>query len=385
MLKATNRPMKIDLKHRWSIGHNYMAGITFGMWLRVLAENGFRISPAYAHRAAFITLASLSNSVAAGVESLRFGAAIRRAEVPRAPLFVLGHWRSGTTLLHDLLAQDVAQFNFANTYQVVNPLTFLTTEGFMTRAIGWLLPETRPMDNMALRFESPQEDEFAPLLMTLKSVYLGSSFPENEAFYERYLSFREASGADVEAWKGAMHRFCQKLSLHDTRRLLLKSPPHTARIRTILEMFPDARFVHVHRNPYRVFLSQRHFFDTAGWYTYLQRPRLDRIDEGILARYERMFDAFFEDRALIPEGRFCELRFEDLERDPLGQIARVYDELSLEGFERARPGLEAYVATLKGYRKNDFRDLDAPTRATVYSRWQRNFKAWGYPEGPDET
>ncbi|TKW63153.1 MAG: sulfotransferase [Paracoccus denitrificans] len=371
--------MSPKLKHRWSIGHNYLTGITFGKWMTLLAQNGFRISPAYFHRAAFITAASLPNSAFAALEKLRFGRAIEKTEITRPPLFVLGHWRSGTTLLHDLLACDEDQFRFANTYQVVNPLTFLTTENLMTRMFSWLVPPKRPMDNMKLGFASPQEDEFAPLLMSLRSVYLGISFPARQPHYEHQLSFRDADPADLRAWKDTFLTFCKKLSFRDGRALLLKSPPHTARIRTILEIFPDARFVHIHRDPYRVFQSQRHFFDTAGWYTYLQRPDLDALDEGILARHETMYDAYFEDLPLIPASRFCELRFDELEADPVAQINRVYDQLGLEGFDRMQPRLQTYVDSLGGYEKNSFSGLDAATRARVAERWRRSFETWGYP------
>ncbi|WP_417807226.1 sulfotransferase family protein [Thioclava sp.] len=368
------------LKHRWSIGHNYLTGITLGKWCKLLAQNNFAISPAYAHRAAVITLASLSNSLLAGVEDLRFGRAIEAVEITRPPVFVLGHWRSGTTFLHELLAQDTAQFQFPNTYQVVNPYTFLSTENFATRAFRWMLPDTRPMDNMALKFTSPQEDEFAPLLMTLTSLYLGVSFPSRMAHYDRYMTFRDVDRREIAAWKAAFVQFCKKLSLNDQRALLIKSPPHTARIRTILEMFPEARFVHIHRDPYRVFQSQRHFFDTAGWYTYLQKPDLSAIDEGILQRHETMYDAYFEDLPLIAKDRFHEISFDALESDPVGAIAQTYQQLSLEGFEAFEPKLRRYVDSLSNYKKNAFSTLDDATKAVVAQRWSRSFDTWNYPK-----
>jgi hypothetical protein len=372
------------LKHRWSLGHNYMTGVTFGIWWRLLVQNRFRLSPAYFHRVLVITLASLANSAIAILENWRFGRTIDQVRITQPPLFILGHWRSGTTLLHDLLAQDSAQFNFANTYQVVNPLTYLTTERVITRLLPGLLPEKRPMDNMPLSFTSPQEDEFAPLLMTGLSVYLGVSFPQTGADYEKYLSFRTVPRAEIDTWKAAFLRFCKKLSLNDPRALLLKSPPHTARIRTILEIFPDARFVHIHRDPYTVFQSQRHFFDTAGWFTYLQAPILAAIDEGILQRHETMYDAYFEDLALIPPGQFAELRFADLETDPVTQVAAIYEKLGLRDFDTFRPKLERFVASLSGYQKNRFSPLDADARQQVANRWQRSFAVWGYPTDPEE-
>ena len=371
--------MSQKLKHRWSIGHNYMTGITFGAWMRLLAQNRFHISPAYFHRAAFISFASIANSISSFAENSIYGKRVRDTKITKPPLFILGHWRSGTTLLHDLLAQDNAQFNFANTYQVVNPLTFLLTENFFTRLLSGLLPETRPMDNMALKFTSAQEDEFAPLLISLMSVYLGTSFPKHTAEYEKYLSFKNVPRGDVQKWQDALMLFCKKLSLHDDRALLLKSPPHTARIKILLEMFPDARFVHIHRDPYRVFESQRHFFDTAGWYTYLQKPDISAIDEGILARHETMYDAYFEDLPLIPDRHFCELRFDDLEADPVGEVAKIYKTLSLDYSAQYEADLRRYVDSLSGYKKNDFSGLDDATRQIVATRWRRSFEHGGYP------
>jgi omega-hydroxy-beta-dihydromenaquinone-9 sulfotransferase len=370
--------MADSLKNRWSIGHNYLAGITLGNWWRLLCENRFDVSPAYWHRAAFITLASAINSCCAWAEQFRFGDLVERTKINRPPLFILGHWRSGTTLLHYLLAQDKKQFNFANTYQVANPRTFLTTEHFITRWFEGLLPAQRPMDNMVLSFESPQEDEFAPLLMTLQSVYLGISFPRRADDYAKYLTFREAPREDVERWQQAFILFCKKLSLYDERSLLLKSPGHTARIRMLLEMFPDARFIHIHRDPYRVFQSQRHFFDTAGWYTYLQKPDTSTIDEGILQRHELMYDAYFEDLPLIPTDRICEVRFDELEADPVEQIRKIYEQLALEGYRSFEPSLLQYVLANRGYQKNEFPELDGASRNLVAQRWQRSFKTWGY-------
>src|SRR5262249_9093410 len=158
------------------------------------------IDPVYWHRGAFVTLMSIVNSFARNFEERRFGKAVRRTQITEPPLFVLGHWRSGTTHLHNLLAEDTDQFAYANTYQVVNPHTFLTTEDVNTRRFAFLLPKTRPMDNMALSFEAPQEDEFGILLGCFRSLYLGISFPRREDFYDRYLTFRDVPAEEIAEW-----------------------------------------------------------------------------------------------------------------------------------------------------------------------------------------
>lgn len=370
--------MTKQLKHRWSLQQNPLMGLTFGRWLRLLADNKFHVSPAYLHRAAAVTLVSPFNSLNAAIETLRFGKAIAATEITEPPLFILGHWRSGTTHLHDLLAQDDVLFNTPNTFQVTNPLTFLSTENIISRLFAGLLPEKRPMDNMPLTFSSPQEDEFAPMLMSLTASYLAVNFPQTGAHYEEDLTFRNVPPARVAAWKEAFVTFCKKLSLNAPRALLLKSPPHTARIKTILEMFPNARFVHIHRDPYRVFQSQRHFFDTACWYMYMQTPDLDAIDEDILTRHTKMYDAFFADLPLIPKGRITHVAFDDLETQPMQELQRVYADLNLPDFDTYAPKVQAYLDSIAGYKKNSFVTLDDATKAIVADRWARTFETWGY-------
>jgi hypothetical protein len=291
----------------------------------------------------------------------------------------VGHWRSGTTLLHNLLAQDEQHFAFANTYQVVNPHTFLTTEETNARRFAFLVPKRRPMDNMELSFQAPQEDEFALLLDCFRSLYLGITFPRREAWYARYLSFEGAPRSDIDAWKASLLRFARKLTLKYGRALLFKSPPHTARIRLLLEVFPHARFVHIHRDPYTVFRSTQHYFDTAIWYTYLQRPRRDAVDQGILDRYEALYARYFADRSLIPPGRLHEIRFADLERDPVGQVRGLYAALGLPGFAAFEPTLRRYADSLQGYRKNQYDELPSQLRHAVARQWRRSFEQWDYP------
>jgi hypothetical protein len=370
--------MPTPLKHRWSMSHNYLAGITAGDWWRLLRDNRFAVDPVYWHRAAFVTVTSLMNSAARRHEERRHDAAVAATPI-LPPLFVLGHWRTGTTHLHNLLAGDTANFAHANTYQVVNPHTFLTTEEVNTRRFARLVPPKRPMDNMALSFQAPQEDEFAPCLMSLLSPYLGISFARREEHYARYLTFRDVPPEEIERWKTAFQWFLKKLTYKYQRPLVLKSPPHTARIRLLLEMFPDARFVHIHRDPYRVFQSFRHFFDTATWHTYLQKPDVAGIDDRILRQYNVLHDAFFEQRALIPAGRFHELGFADLERDPAGEIARLYETLGLAGFDAYRPRLREQLNSLANYRKNEFPELAPALRRKIAREWRRGFEEWHYP------
>jgi hypothetical protein len=162
------------------------------------------------------------------------------------------------------------------------------------------------------------------------------------------------------------------------RPLVLKSPPHTCRIRLLLRMFPDARFVHIHRDPYAVFRSLKAKLQIDKSST-LQASGSPDPEARIIRRYRTMYDSFFEERHLIPEGRFHELGFEELERDPIRVVRRIYERLDIPGFEEFEPSLKRYVDSVSGYRKNEYPELPAALREKIAHAWERSFEEWGYP------
>ena len=192
---------------------------------------------------ATITAASCLNSLAGMGEQVLFGQAIRRATV-RPPLFVLGLARSGTSHLHTLLARD-DRFSFPNTFQALNPRIFLTTEGWFAPIQDLLIPSPRPMDNMAMNAKSPIEDEFAIMGLSAVSPFCAWLFPRSNRQYDRDWDLSLAPNEERERWKLALMLFLRKLQYRDQRPLILKSPSHTPRIPLLLELFPEAKFVHI--------------------------------------------------------------------------------------------------------------------------------------------
>jgi len=363
-------------------GPGYFSGITPRLWLRVLRENQFAVDPPYWPRAVVITLGSVTNSLLAGWENLAYGRRVRDATV-YPPLFILGIWRSGTTLLHNLLVQD-DRFAYANVYQTCYPKTFLTTESTNTRIVGFFLPDRRPQDGIAMGMRETQEEEFALCSLTGRNISMGLVFPRRAEQFHRYLTFRDATEDEVAEWKSALTGFVRKLSFKYERPLILKSPAHTGRIRMLLELFPDARFVHIHRNPYDVFQSTRHTYQKIPPWVTLQRPEERGVDDRILRHYREAYEAFFEERSLIPRGRFHEVSFTALEADPIGQVRGIYEGLGLPDFGYVEPRLRRYVESLSGYRKNTFPELSAQERGRVAREWRRCFDKWGYPLRGDD-
>lgn len=143
-------------------------------------------------------------------------------------------------------------------------------------------------------------------------------------------------------------------------------------------MFPGARFVHIHRDPYAVFQSACHTTREAMRYCTLQNHELD-VEGRAIRHYKELSEAFFEEKDLIPEGRFHEVRFEDVERDPIGQVRRVYEALGLPDFGEVEPAMHRYVASLSEYRKNEYPGLEPDLKERIAREWWRCFDAWGYP------
>ena len=150
------------------------------------------------------------------------------------------------------------------------------------------------------------------------------------------------------------------------------------RIRLLLRKFPQAKFVHVHRDPFTVFQSSRWTFLVNFRWQGLERPRLDDLDDWVIRQYREMYDVFFEERKLIPPGRYHEVAFEDLERDPLGAVRATYEALGLPDFGSVEADLVRYVASLSGYRKNAFPDLAPDLRGRIFREWRASFEEWGY-------
>jgi hypothetical protein len=356
-------------------------GLGLGTWLRLVI--GKRPPLAWSRTGVIVsvTLLSISNSVWAFFERLLLGLLVRRVKIEKPPIFIIGHWRSGTTLAHNLLAQD-PQFAFPTTYQCLFPGHFLLSERLVGKITSPLVPKKRPMDNMAAGWEQPQEDEIALCLLTLVSPYLLLVFQGNRQAYGRYFDLQGISGAELARWKKAFVWFLKKLTWKYGRPVLLKSPSHSYRVKLLLEMFPGARFVYLTRDPYVVFDSSMHLRRVLYEQNGLAAPVFDGMKEDVLKTFEHLVETFEAEKSCIPEGQLCEVRFEDLERDSLAEVERIYRELRIEGFDAVRPRLVQYLHTLEGYHKNPH-EIEPELRREVRARWGLAFERYGYRARPE--
>jgi omega-hydroxy-beta-dihydromenaquinone-9 sulfotransferase len=352
-------------------------GCEFFAWLRLLRRNRCAVELPYLYIAASDTYVSFINSTLGLLQELIYGRALRKTRITEPPIFILGHWRTGTTLLHDLLICD-ERFGYPNTYQCMSPCHFLLTERFFPRVFKWMMPSSRPMDNMKIGFDRPQEDEFALALLTGDaSPYCTIAFPNHAPQCQEYLDLAGLPESRRRRWQRTLMQFMKQVTYKTGKRLVLKSPPHTARIAVLKEMFPDALFLHIVRDPYVVYPSTvnlwRTLYETHGF----QKPTFVGLEEHVLETYVRMYERLEEGKKLLAPERFHELRYEDLVKDPATELRKVYDRFGLGGFDRFQPRLEAYLSTIKGYETNRYR-LSDDERALIRRRWGDVIHRYGY-------
>ena len=294
------------------------------------------------------------------------------------PLFILGHWRSGTTFVHNVFACD-KHFGYTTTYQTVFPHLMLWGQPFFKKNMAFLMPDKRPADNMELKVDLPQEEEFALSNMMPYTYYNFWFFPKRWAEYrDRYLLFDGISEEERQVFKDTFLRLI-KVSLWNTggTQYLSKNPPHTGRVRTLVEMFPNAKFIYLTRNPYTVFESTRNFFTHTIQPLRLQDITDEQIEANFLEAYKRLFYKYEEEKHLIPKGNLIEVKFEDFEKDAFAMTEHIYQALDLPGFGEAKADIEKYLGKKKGYKKNQYKYEDRTIRI-VEENWGMALKEWGY-------
>jgi hypothetical protein len=351
-------------------------GLNVSGW-RKLKRSGAPLSRKYWFRHATISALSWLNSANEALESLLLGRAVARTQIAEPPLFVLGHWRSGTTLLHNLITLD-PQFAFPNLYHTLFPGHFLLTERVVTALTGWLIPKTRPMDNVPAGWQMPQEDEVALLLRTQVSPYLMLAFQGQREKYGRFFDLEQCTTEELNLWIREFLLFIRKLSWLTGKPIVLKSPSHTYRIPLLLDLFPNARFAYIYRDPYAIYSSTVHLRRSVFTENALAEPNFVGSEDDALLSYTDCIRRYEATKHLIPAGQLHELRFEDLEADPLGEMRTLYDRLKLSGWEELESRIRQQMADHAAYRKNRF-ELDAQTKQMVYDRCRDIFERYGYP------
>lgn len=354
-----------------------LTGGSFTNWIKLLQENG-GVDLKYLPRAAYVSVLSFSGIPNRIFERLRFGELIANSTIEEDPIFIIGHWRSGTTYLHNLMTQD-PHLGYISSLQAWCPEMFIASKPITKFMLEKTLPETRPMDNINLSSDAPQEEEYAIGNLSPYCFYHGWYFPKKmKKFFNSYVLFEGVSQQTKANWKKVYLNIIKKANFSmNGKRLVIKNPANTARIKILLDMFPDAKFIHIYRNPYIVYLSTQNMYKKLIETFAFQDISLEEISKNIFVFYKQLMQKFFEEKKLIPPGNLVEIKYEDFEVNQIGELERIYHQLKLPNFEQAKDNFEKYIAAQANYQKNQY-TWNEQTSSKIKKYWNFTIEQWNY-------
>ena len=351
-------------------------GISVKNWFQLLEKNG-GVDNRYFVRGTFITLGSIFTTPVRILFKRKYEPIINDLKIKHPPVIIIGHWRSGTTYLHELLSQD-PQFCYVSLWNTMLPDSFLILEP-MKKFLSNFLPKQRPMDEIKVDIDGPYEEEAAIAVFSIWSFFHCLHFARNaEEQYLKSIHFDDLTDKEKNQWKKDYLKFMKAVTYSNNgKRLLLKNPANTARITTLLELFPHASFIHIYRNPYKVYLSTIKMRNRVLDKLALQEGNEEEIEKQVIENYKRLMNSYFEQKKLIPKDRLIEIRYEDLVSDPIKQVKHIYSKLKLTGFEKALPGMMKYLERKKDYKTNVYK-IDKKIIQHVKNNWSFTIKRWSY-------
>ncbi len=318
------------------------------------------------------------------LERALYGRRIAKQKLSDSPLIILGHDRSGTTHLLNLLSLD-PQFAYTRPSQMVLPGSCLLFDRAIDAALKWL-DYRRPFDNMEVGPGSPQDDEVPLVKLTPYCEYHKYSFPRNHKYWlDSYVfNFTETSPAYPE-WRRTYLGTLRKAALLMGReRSLLKSPATMGNLRLVLDLFPNAKFIHIKRHPLSVIPSQINLHRIMARKYGLEAISDEHLVDFTLYQYKGYMDGFLRDRACIPEGNLLEIRYEDFVSDRLHGLRTIYESLGLGDFDAIEGRLQAYLETVDGYQAHRFAD-DPVLRRRIGRELGFAVTALGYESVPESA
>ena len=370
--------LKYSYKNYLNLTTHTALGSSLPKWIDLLAKNKFLIDIRFLPKMLFITGNVIFNVPFQLYEYIRYNKQIKKAKIQR-PVFIVGHYRSGTTYLHNVLSKD-PNFCFCSTYEALTPYVFLSTGNITKKILNRVMPSTRPQDNVTAGAGEPSEEEFAMGNISHTSLTHGYYFPKSIfSVFNKSVVFEEDKAKNTKHWQKHLDYFLRKLSCKNNgKQLILKSPANTARMKEILELYPDACFIHIHREPYAVYQSNVNLYEKILPLLSFQKVENKFMEDFILYAYEKMYRKFLSHKNDIPANQLFEISYNDFVSAPAEQLQKVYNQLSLGNFEAALPYLQKEITAVKNYKTNAYVTLDKGTKNIVTEKWGFMFERYGY-------
>jgi hypothetical protein len=364
-------------KRRFKVREHQLYTVLPTVWKKLKREN--QIDHPYRFRARRISFYSKLFSSGFLLQRILFSKKILKISLEdHPPIFILGLWRTGTTHLHYLMARDT-RFGYLKNHQAFTFNFSLLSLDRLNKVLSIFVPGKRPQDNVRVTLDDPAEEEQALSTTTTRSSVHSFFFPQNNTYFTRYHLFEGITEQEKDEWKQDYLFLLKNISYYSKKKkLLLKNPHNTGRVKELLELFPQAKFIFIHRDPYTVFRSTKKLYNRMISSQLLQFFSQAEIEQLILDNNAKILRKYLRERSLIPEGNLVEIGFNALEKAPLETLETIYKVLSLDGFETARPAMDTYLESVKKYKRNSYDLLPQVLLDKVHEKWAFWFEEFGY-------
>lgn len=351
-------------------------GISTRQWIQLVKRNG-GIDRHYLHKALFITITSVFIAPVRFLFKIKYESKINNTVIQHPPIFIIGHWRSGTTYLHELLSKD-PQFCYVTLWDSLLPDSGLILKP-IKKFLARFLPSERPMDAIKVDMDGPYEEEGALAVLHPWSFFHCLHFPRNaEEQYLKSIHVQDLSTEEKNQWKNTYLKFIKTVTfINKGKQFLSKNPPNTGRIITLLELFPEAKFIHIYRNPYLVYLSTKKMRQNVLDKLALQNASKEELEHQVIHNYIGLMKSYFEQKEKIANDRLVEIKYEDLVANPIKQINYIYTNLKIPGFTKALPEMKKYLKQQSEYKTNVY-TIDHKIIQHINKNWRFTIDRWKY-------
>ncbi len=314
---------------------------------------------------------------------LSYNRQVRAHELTADPVFILGYYRSGTSFLHEFLTRD-ERFGYHTNFQMIFPEIMLGSERFLSPLLDTicrLFDLQDPVHRIPMSFRYPGEEDGAMTAsLNPRGAAWGWFFPKVMLeHYPKYVFFEDIPDAEIEAWTRDYIFLLKKISLAcGGKPLVLKSPPHTARVKLLLSLFPKARFIFIHRDPYEVYVSNQRFWEVSSRIYALGSTDSVDFNKIILETYAGLMNRYLEDKVLIPKGQLIEVPYRELVQKPMATMRRIYATLQLGDFDQCAGNMKKYVEAQRDYVSLKH-TLPLTEREAVTRKLEPFLRHWNYP------
>jgi hypothetical protein len=256
-------------------------------------------------------------------------------------------------LLHQLMSLD-PQLNTPTLFQVAVPDSFLVSYPYYRPLFKRVIPEHRPMDQVKIGMDEPQEDEYAFYRITSYSPLENLVFSKSGSYFLNHGTPFLPSGDKLDKWKNDVKAFYRKLHFQNKKRIVSKNPFNSYRIKILFEMFPGARFIHIVRHPDDVIPSTIYMWDIVQKQNCLNNPVNPPDFKEVAGVLDNLLTAIETDCEQLPPGHYIEIRIEDLETKPVHVLKKIYPLLNLLFTNDFESNINGFIRETADFRKNEF-------------------------------